>query len=321
MKKGLITALSFMMILGLAVPVFAGPKGEASGSGKKKIVAYIAMNTLDTFHVPIKNKATEMLNAYKANGTIDDWKLYDGEDDPLKQVSLMDTALAAGCNYFVLIPAEASGSSPVVEKAKTKGLNIVVVNCKTTNTDALADAYVGSNDVTAGEMMAQWAQSKYPGGGSYGHITGPVGNSAAIERGQGVHNILDKDTKWTMIGELEGKWKAELAIPFAEDWNNKYKQQLKAVICDNDDMAVGVRNVMNQARRGDLAVIGVDGNINALKMIKSGDLEASIYQDGVGQISKGIELLIELVKGNPIPKTTMIPFVLVDKSNIDKYLK
>ncbi|MDR2110129.1 MAG: substrate-binding domain-containing protein [Spirochaetaceae bacterium] len=323
MKKVRIAALIVVLVLGVAAQTFAGGgKQETGEPGREKIiVGYFAMNTVDTFHFPINAKAKEILDGLKANGTIDDWHLYDGKDDPVNQVSMMDTALDAGCNYFILLPVEAAGSAPVVAKAKERGKHIIVVNSKTTNTDDLADGYVGSNDVQAGEMMAQWVQQQYPNGGLYGHITGPVGNSAAIERGAGVHNIMDRDSRWRMVDEQAGNWQAEQATRYAEDWNNKYKNDLKAIICDNDDMSVGVRNVMNGAGRRDMAVIGVDGNANALNMIKTGDLDASIYQDGIGQVTKGLELLVDLMNGKTIPKTTMIEFVTITKSNINQYLK
>jgi ABC-type sugar transport system substrate-binding protein len=86
-------------------------------------------------------------------------------------------------------------------------------------------------------------------------------------------------------------------------------------------MSSAAQNVMNAAGRTDIICIGVDGNPGPLSMIKSGDLKATIYQDGIGQVSKAIDLVVELTKGNSIPKESWIDFVLITKENVDKFIK
>jgi ABC-type sugar transport system substrate-binding protein len=290
------------------------------GSGKP-VIGYICKNTTDTFAIGYNNAARAKLDGLKKDGVIGNWYFYDGQSDPVTQIALMDTAVTQGCNYIVFLPAEAAGSAPVLDRAKEKNIQVIVVNSRTTNTDALAAAYVGSNDVQAGEMMAEFVRSQIPQGGGWGHIQGPIGNSAQIERGQGIHNIMDKDPSWTMLDEQPGNWLGEIATRFAEDWRTKYGTGLNAIICDNDDMSSAAQNVMNAAGRADIIAIGVDGNPGPLSMIKSGDLKATIYQDGIGQVSKGIDLAVDLINGKEIPKESWIDFVLITKDNVDQYLK
>jgi ABC-type sugar transport system substrate-binding protein len=194
------------------------------------------------------------------------------------------------------------------------------VNSTTSNTDALAAGYVGSNDVQAGEMMAQFIQSKFPNGGSYAHLMGPIGNSAQIDRTEGVHNVMDKDSKWKLLDEQTAEWQGDKAASFAQQWNTKYTSTLNAVICDNDDMSVGAQNVLNGLGRTDVICVGVDGIPSAFQMVKEGSLQASIFQDGVGQVTKALELLGDLINGKTIAKRTMVPFVQVTKANVDQYL-
>jgi ABC-type sugar transport system substrate-binding protein len=179
------------------------------------------------------------------------------------------------------------------------------------------------DDVQAGEMMAQFVQSKLPNGGGYGHIQGVIGNSAQIQRGQGIHNILDKDPKWKLLdgAEQTGDWQADKAVNFAMDWLAKFGQNLNAIICDNDDMSSGVQNYVNSRNRRDIVCIGVDGNAGPMNMVKNGDLLATVFQDGVGQVLKGIELIIKVANGESVPKINMVPFVLITKDNVDQYLR
>ena len=55
-------------------------------------------------------------------------------------------------------------------------------------------------------------------------------------------------------------------------------------------------------------------------MVKSGELDGTVFQDGNGQGKKAAELAIELTKGNQIQKEYWIDFVLVTQDNVDQYI-
>ncbi len=296
--------------------------GDVNGDGKLT-VGYIAKNTVDAFHATINKAATEALDALVAGGKIDSWNLYDGLTDPVTQCNLLEDAINMGSDLIIVLPSEAAGCSPILERCKEEGIPCIVVNSKTDNTDELATAYVGSDDVQAGEMMAEFVQEQLPEGGGYGHLQGIIGNSAQIDRGTGLHNILDADSSWTLLdgAEQTAEWQAEKAVKFAEDWLAKYGEELNAIICDNDDMSSAVQTAMNAAGRTDIVCIGVDGNQGPMTMVKNGELLATVYQDGAGQVTTAIDLAVKVMNGETVEKETMVDFVLVTKDNVDKYLQ
>ena len=309
-----------ILVVGFLVLVFAvGAFG--AGSKEQVLVGFLQKNTVDAFHRTLNNAAEDALKGLVSEGTIDDYVLLDGNTDPVMQVNQVEDLINMGVDCILVAPAEAEGCAPILTRAKEEGIPVIVVNSKTTNTDALAAAYVGSDDVFAGEMMAKFVMENIPSGGGYGHLMGVIGNSAQIQRGVGLHNILDKSSKWKMLDEQTAEWQAEKAIKFAEDWLQLYGNNLKAIICDNDDMSSAVQGICNNAGRTDIISIGVDGNQGPLAMIKSGELMATVYQDGASQVTKAVELAGELIKGNSIKKEYMIDFVLVTKDNVGKYLQ
>jgi ABC-type sugar transport system substrate-binding protein len=320
-RKGILVAvITLVLIPGMVSAVFAGGKSE--GKEKGVVVGYIAKNSVDAFHYRINTTATGLLNDLKTKGTIQNWHFFDGLTDPVTQVQLLNDAINMGCNFIIMLPAEAAGCAPMLTTCREKNIPVIVVNSKTSNTDELATAYVGSDDVQAGEIMARFVQEQIPGGGGYGHLQGIIGNSAQIQRGQGLHNVLDKDAKWKLLDGAEqgAEWQAEKAVRFAEDWLTKYGDGLNAIICDNDDMSSAVQAAMNAANRRDIVAIGVDGNAGPLNMIKNGDLRATVFQDGAGQVAKAIELMVKAIGGETIPKETMVDFVLITKDNVNGYL-
>ena len=56
------------------------------------------------------------------------------------------------------------------------------------------------------------------------------------------------------------------------------------------------------------------------KGVKDGKLVATVFQDARGQGAGAIEVAAKLAKGESVPKTTFIPFQLVTKENLDKFM-
>lgn len=312
MKKFVVLVLAFCMLLSLVA---------VASAESDIVVAYMAKNTVDAFHATLNGAAKEALDALKEDGTIKDWQLYDGLTDPITQVNLIEDAINNGANFVVFLPAEAEGSAPVVKRCADAGIPIVVVNSKTNNTDELANAYVGSDDVEAGEIMANYVIEKLPDGGKYAHMMGVVGNSAQIQRGEGIANIMGKNDKWESVGDYAADWSADKAVQFATDVLTQYGDELKAIICDNDDMSSAVQAYVNSVDRKDIVCIGVDGNAGPLAMVKEGSLGATVLQDGAAQVKTAIALIPDIIGGKEVEKNIMVPFTLVTKDNVDEYLK
>ena len=295
--------------------------GDVNGDGKI-VVGYISKNIVDPFHAPINDYAKETLDALVSDGTIDDWTgILDGETDANKQSDRADECIAKNCDYVIILPAEATASDAAVTKMADAGIQVIVVNSATDSTADVAMAYCGPNDVEAGEMLAQWVIDSVPDGGKYAHCQGVIGNSAQIQRGEGIENLMKDNDKFESVGDYPCEWQADKAANVATDMMNKYGDELVAIICDNDDMSSAAQKACNDAGRKDIVCVGVDGNQNPLQMVKDGDLGATVLQDGPGQVGAAIDLIKKALNGESTDKEVMVPFVLVTKDNVDEYLK
>ncbi|WP_066737454.1 substrate-binding domain-containing protein [Bariatricus massiliensis] len=295
--------------------------GDVNGDGKL-VVGYISKNIVDPFHAPINDYAKETLDGLKKDGTIDDWTgVLDGETDANKQIDRADECIAKNCDYVIILPAEATASDAAVTKMTDAGIKVIVVNSKTDSTDDVAMAYVGPDDVEAGKMLAQWVIDNVPDGGKYAHCQGVIGNSAQIQRGQGIEELMKDNDKFESVGDFPCEWQADKAANVATDMMNQYGDELKAIICDNDDMSSAAQKACNDAGRTDIVCVGVDGNENPLQMVKDGEMGATVLQDGPGQVGGAIDLIKKAINGETTEKEVMIPFVLVTKDNVDEYLK
>ena len=305
-----------MLVLALCLILTSFAFAEAD----QKIIGVIQKNTVDAFHLTINTAAIEALDALKADGTIDDYRLYDGKTDPVTQCDLMETAILEGVDVLIILPAEAAGCDPILERAAEVGIPVVVANSKTNNTDELGACYIGSDDVYAGELMANFVAEKLPEGGKYAHCMGIIGNSAQIQRTEGIHNVLDGMEQWEMVDEQGCEWQGDKAISFTQSCLQMYGDELKAIICDNDDLSSAVKAYLITEGREDIVCIGVDGNAGPMQMVADGELDATVFQDGAGQIRKAIEVAVDILEGKEIEKEYMIPFVLITLDNVNDYI-
>ena len=148
---------------------------------------------------------------------------------------------------------------------------------------------------------------------------GVIGNSAQIQRGEGIAKYINENME--LAGEAACEWKGNMACDATADAIVQYGDKLKAVICDNDDMSSAVQSYCNANGRSDIVCIGVDGNPTPLQMIANGELGATVLQDGEGQIQAGIDVMLSVINGEKVDahQKVMVPFVLVTKENVADY--
>jgi ABC-type sugar transport system substrate-binding protein len=323
MKKMIALAMTSIMCLALGSTVLAEEaKYEADVNGDGKVVVgYISKNFTDPFHAPINARAQEYFDQAVKDGIIDEWTgLLDGETDANKQIDRAADCIAKECDIVIFLPAEAEASDPALVQMADAGILVIEVNSKSSSCDEKAIAYVGSDDVEAGNMLAQWVVDNCPDGGKYIHCNGILGNSAQIQRTEGMHEVMDAHEEFEMVGDFDTKWDGNLAADAAADSLSKFGEDLVAIICDNDGMSSAAQKMCNDSGREDVICIGVDGVEVPLQMVKEGSLKATILQDGVGQINGAISIVESLVKGEAFDPAPVIPFVLVTADNVDDYL-
>jgi ribose transport system substrate-binding protein len=96
-----------------------------------------------------------------------------------------------------------------------------------------------------------------------------------------------------VVGVQSGQWEMEKGNSVAAAMLSEYPN-LKALLCDNDGMALGAVSAVRAAgRTGKTFVVGYD-NINAIKpMLKDGRVLATVDQHAAQQAVFGIELALK----------------------------
>ncbi len=334
-----------LLVLSMAVSLLAGctankteqknsepTTGTTAGTAKVDstkeksgiVIGILQKSRSDQYQILLNAAQDVALAEMKSTGKIADFLQVDADTDVQKQLNQADDMIAMGVSVIVMSPVDANGCASIVDRCKEAGIPIVIVNSKTSNIDD-ATAFVGSNDVDAGEIMGNFIAEKLGGAGkAKGNVLqleGDIGNSAQIDRDQGLKNTIYKESGVKVLESLSGKWLREEAMRITEDWLQKYPE-IDAIAAENDNMGMGALNaVINAGRKDDIIIISVDAIEDAKLSVKAGELDGTVLQDANGQGAGSIDVAYKIVAGEKYEKITNIPFVLITKDNVDKYLK
>lgn len=236
-----------------------------------------------------------------------------------KQVGQIETFIAQKVDAIILNPIDKEASAPAVDAAVKAKIPIVTVNTKTSNQEK-ALAFSGSDAIESGELQAQHVVDLLGGRGNVAILHGSMGHEAQIGRRTGYMNVFAKYPGIKVIYEQSADWATDKAQTIMENWIQR-GERIDAVLANCDTMAIGAQNAIDaNGLRGKTVVAGMDAIPDVMKSIKDGVIADTIWQDGIGQGAKSVELAIKAARGENIADA-YIPYELVTKQNIDQYYK
>ncbi|MDD3360407.1 MAG: substrate-binding domain-containing protein [Hespellia sp.] len=291
----------------------ASSTGSTAGSDKQITIGFSSKTNSDTFVKAIADAAQEEADAKGAKLI-----MADAEGDVNKQISDVETMIAQQVDAIVVIPQDVEGSAPVVAMANEAEIPIIV--CNGDIGDDNYTAFVGCTDQESGEILGTWFIDNLEKGSKICIIEGPMGQSGQVGRMAGFEEVGMLDN-FEVLSTQTANWKRDEAMSLTEDWITTYGDELKGIVCENDDMALGALSACKAAGREDIVIGGVDGLEDAVTAVKNGEQGVSVLQDSKGQGSGAVDVAMQIVNGEKYEKDTRIPFRAITKDNVDAYLE
>ncbi len=179
---------------------------------------------------------------------------------------------------------------------------------------------IGSDNVAAGAQGAEYLVSKLGA-----DATGPVlvieglsGNITGQKRAQGFADRLKELAPGLeIVASLPGDWDRGKAANITNDTLTA-NPGLVGIFAANDGMALGAVESVYAAGKGDqVTIIGVDGNVDAVKSINEGRLNASVAQLPylVGKLA--VENAKRALAGEEVPADIAVPTLVLTKEVLD----
>jgi methyl-galactoside transport system substrate-binding protein len=335
MKKVWITLLILILAVGT---VFA--RGQQGRGGFPQIgVAIYKFD--DTFMSYIHN-AIEKSAQSKAVVTI-----VDSQNAQPVQNDQMDQFIAKKMQTIVINPVDRTTAGSMIDKARTANIPIVFLNREPFPEDmAMWNRvyYVGARAQDSGTMQGEiiaefWkahpeADKNEDGIIQYIMLKGEPGHQDTELRTEfSIKAVLAAGLKVQVLVEDTALWDMARAVQKMDAFYAQFGDEIEAVFCNNDDMALGVIESLRKAGyftgRKYLPVVGVDATAPALKALAEGSLLGTVLNDARNQGKATFDIAYALATGADIKsagwpitngKYIWIPYQKVTRDNYKDFL-
>lgn len=298
-------------LLGCGRP--AGPLAEA-GSGDKPIILGVSLMNLSSEFIVMLQQAMQA----KARELGVKLIINDAQRSPERQVQQVESFIAQRVDAIILNPCEVEASSPAVDRARAAGIPIVNVNSETRS---VPTAFVGSRDEESARLAMEFIARRLNGRGNVVMMHGYLGQAAQIRRDRGAREVLARYPGLKLLADQTAEWDRAKAVTLMENWIQAYGTNIQAVFAHNDEMGLGAVLALQQARLKDRVIVAsVDAIADALRAVRDGRLDATVFQDARGQGSRAVETAVRLVRKQPCETEVFLPFELVTRDNVARFL-
>lgn len=212
---------------------------------------------------------------------------------------------------IVLAANEVKGWDEILMKAKAAKIPVVLVDRtidleKENLNKGLYVAWIGSNFRNEGRLAAAWLAQETGGLCNIVEIQGPVGASAAIERGLGFREVLVLFPGMKIIASKPGNWRTEQGKEVMTEFLKDEGTNIRAVFAQNDNMAYGAVEAIEEFKElglkpgTDIHIIGVDATHHGFELLMQKKLNCLVECNPLeGPIA--LRVVMQILSGRNVP--------------------
>lgn len=189
--------------------------------------------------------------------------------DPSSQANAVQDLATQGIDALVILPTDPDPLVNAIRQIKDSGKFVALVDrAPSVNDNTVRDLYVAGNNPALGEVAGKYIAEKTP------DAEVVVIRGMPIPIDQQRQDGFDKGIEGSNVKILDrqfGNWNRDDAFKVMQDYLTKYPK-IDVVWCQDDDMAVGVLQAIEQAGRTDIQyIIGGAGSKDMIKKVQDGD--------------------------------------------------
>ncbi len=311
----LLTVLA--MVLGACAPAPAPAGGDQAAApaaeGKKYTIAFSVPGMSFPFFVHMEKQIRD--EAAKL-GNIEIVTL-DGQDKTEKQVADMEAAITKKYDGVIVSPRTADALAPVLQQVVDAGIPVVTIDRRVEGVNGLL-GHVGADNVIGGEQQGNAIVTMFPDGAKIIELLGSPGASPAIDRSQGLHNVIDPAGNVEVVCQQTGNFNRADGLTVTENCLGSNPNP-DAIVAANDDMALGAVEAAKAAGLS-VPIIGFDALPEAIQAVQSGALYGSVEQFPGGQSRTALNTMVDfLLNGaKPAAEVNLLSPKLITLDNINE---
>ena len=286
---------------------------EAEEEGYK--FGFSGINMENPYFITLENAIRESVTS-SGNTLITE----DPEGDAKKQASQITEMIEAGIDAIFLSPVNWEEIIPSLQELQEADVRIINVDTQVKEMDYV-DAYVGSDNEAAGRMCGEALIEKCPDGGTVLILECPTQNSIN-ERITGFEEAISKaEVGFEIVARENTDGKFEKSVEVAQNILKEHTD-VTAIMCGNDQIAVGAQTAVNLLGMEDVIIYGVDGSPDIKKELEKSDTQiaGTAAQSPINMGKKAVEVGLAILNGEEYEKENYVEIIdMITKDNVEMY--
>ena len=286
---------------------------EAEEEGYK--FGFSGINMENPYFITLENAIRESVTS-SGNTLITE----DPEGDAQKQASQITEMIEAGIDAIFLSPVNWEEITPSLQELQEADVRIINVDTQVKDMDYV-DAYVGSDNEAAGRMCGEALIEKCPDGGKVLILECPTQNSIN-ERITGFEEAISKaEVGFEIVARENTDGKFEKSVEVAQNILKEHTD-VTAIMCGNDQIAVGAQTAVNLLGMDDVIIYGVDGSPDIKKELEKSDTQiaGTAAQSPINMGKKAVEVGLAILNGEEYEKENYVEIIdMITKDNVEMY--
>ena len=308
----------------------AAASSEAAASGSANIGVCI-YQFADNFMTLYRTDLEEYLKDMGYAVTI-----VDGKNDQNTQTEQINTFLQQGVDVLVINPVQTTSAQTIVDTISPSGTPIVFINREPDK--SVLDSYTGKccyvgadarqSGTYQGELILETeTQGDINGDGKITYIMckgDPENIDAQYRTEYSIKRLKDEGKEVECLYEYLDNWDQTTAQQDVANALAQYGDKIEVVFCNNDAMALGALQSLQQAGRTvgkDVYLVGVDALSEAVQNVVDGNMTGTVLNDDVGQATAAAAATKLFVEGGNVDQYYWVDYVKVTKENAAQYIK
>lgn len=292
---------------------------EEATNGETKKIAVLLYNGSDTYIASVRQQLEKL---DEADDSIE-FVFQDGQKNQGTQTDQINNVVAQGVDGILLNIVDISAAPTAMETIKAAGIPTIFFNRDMT--DSLTDEdldkffFVGTNAPEAGVMQGEiltelWNAGDMDRNGNgkldYVMLNGGLDNPEAQARTEySVKTLEENGIEVNEVAFQDAKWDTDQAKTAMDTWLQTSKDDIDAVIANNDGMAIGAISALQAVGMNtgssddDIVVVGVDATDPAVAEIDKGTMTGTVKQDAEGMAKALVDTIKNKLNGGNFKDT------------------
>lgn len=269
----------------------------------------------------------------------------DAKESPINQNNQVDKFVSQNYDVICVNMVDRTAASTIIDKAKAANIPVVFFNREPVEEDMERWNrlyYVGAKAEQSGEMQADLIINAFKkdnrsvdknGDGKiqYVMLEGEPGHQDSLIRTEYcIKTIAQNGIELEKLADDTANWQNAQANAKMAQWIKTFGDKIEVVFSNNDDMALGAINALNNANvKNKPLVVGVDGIPKALEAVKNGEMLGTILNDSKKQAEAIFNIAYTLVTHGNVNsidglekgKYVRTSHTEVTSENVDQYLE